>query len=121
MTNKEVFRKALDNHLNYLKDVQETIHGVSDYCGTDHLACPLGKWIYGKGAEDVKVFGQKAMAIFQQLHEPHEQFHISSNKVIQAFSDHKQEEAKRPLSDMIIQSNKLIQLITELSEIAEKK
>lgn len=53
MSKETVFRKALDNHLDYLKKIQATIHGSGDYCGTDHRTCPLGQWLYGQGAGDV--------------------------------------------------------------------
>lgn len=118
MSNKTVFIRAIESHLDYLKEVQRNINGAGDYCGTSHLSCTMGKWLYGQGAKDVKKIGKSAEKIFQQLFEPHEKFHEVSSASIKAFNDYDHLLAKSSLSEMIFLSNTLIKLLQKLNEIA---
>ena len=117
---KEIFTHAIESHLEYLKNIQKNIDGSGDYCGTDHHLCPLGKWLYGEGKTDVKACGRKAEKIFEQLFEPHEQFHHVSDTSIKAFDENNRTLAKESLTEMLYLSGKLMKLLMELNEIANK-
>ncbi|MCW8931488.1 MAG: CZB domain-containing protein [Gammaproteobacteria bacterium] len=118
MCSKTVFIQTIESHLEYLKEVQQSINSSGDYCGTNHLSCTMGKWMYGEGAEDVKKMGNNAEQIFQQLFEPHEEFHEVSSTSIKAFNNNNHELAKHSLTKMIFLSNKLTKLLLQLNEIA---
>ncbi len=120
MSSETIFLQAIKAHVEYLKNIQQNINGVSDYCGTDHYSCEFGIWLHDEAVDNAKVLGKRAEEIVGQLYEPHKQFHYASSEAIIAFDENDHLLAKRSMTKMIYLSDKLIKLLLELNEIADK-
>jgi hypothetical protein len=83
MPNDTFFMKRLNDHVQYLKEVDKTLRGESNFEGTDAHNCALGKWMDGEGkAEIAKLHSPKAQEIFQSMFDIHEQFHELGKQAI---------------------------------------
>lgn len=76
MANKTFFMKRLNDHIHYLKELDASLKGESDFTGTDAHNCELGKWMHGDGQQEIRALhNPKAQEIFNAMHDIHEQFH----------------------------------------------
>lgn len=115
MAKKAFFMKRLNDHVQYLKEIDATLKGTGTFQGTSHCECALGKWMYGEGIAEVQALGNDtAKTIFDSLQEPHEQFHVVSKQALEKKQAGDEEGAKAALTEMHVLStaitNKLLQL-----------
>jgi len=98
----------LNDHIQYLKNIEATLEGKGDFQGTHHYKCQLGQWLYGEGANEIATLQQSSTAqnIFDSLFEPHEQFHLASKQALEASDE---QTAKTAITEMY----KLSHIITQ--------
>jgi hypothetical protein len=83
MAGKAFFMKRLNDHVQYLKKVDAAVKGDSDFEGTAHETCELGKWLYNEGPQEVAAMTDgRAQEVFDSLLEPHQRFHDLGKKAL---------------------------------------
>jgi hypothetical protein len=84
MAGKAFFLQRLNDHVQYLKKIDNTLKGQGDFAGTDHHSCKLGLWMDKEGqAEVAGLENSKGLEVFESLKEPHEHFHTASKQALE--------------------------------------
>jgi hypothetical protein len=115
MAGKAFFLQRLNDHIQYLKKIDNTLKGQGDFEGCDHHSCKLGLWVDKEGPQEVAALSNsKAVEIFESMKEPHEKFHAASKQALEKKRAGDEEGAKAAMTDMhslsAILSNKLLEL-----------
>lgn len=84
MTSKAFFLQRLNDHIQYLRKIEESLADRSDFQGTAPDQCKLGKWLYGDGRSEVAQFGAGPTEVFESLFEPHRQFHEAGKRALES-------------------------------------
>lgn len=114
-TGKAFFLLRLNDHIQYLKKVDATLAGTSDFEGTDCHDCKLGKWLYGVGVQEVSSMkNTKAQTIFNEIFEPHQRFHEISKLAIERKRVGDDSGAKALVTEMHVLSRIISQKLLEL-------
>lgn len=120
MTSSAFLMLRLNDHIQYMKKVQQSLNDQNDFDGVDCHHCKLGEWLYGEGPDEIKAIGNAELeSVFQSLFEPHQQYHDASQKAIQFHQAQNQEEAKKYETEMIVLSNHLVNLLLKLDALAK--
>ncbi len=83
MAGKAFFMMRLNDHVQYLKKIDLALKGQSDFQGTTHHECKLGKWLYGAGSTEIATMkNPKAKEVFESILEPHQHFHDLAQQVL---------------------------------------
>ncbi|MDM8545043.1 CZB domain-containing protein [Candidatus Venteria ishoeyi] len=115
MAGKAFFLQRLNDHVQYLKKINATLEGKSDFQGTAHTDCKLGQWIYGEGADEVASLSDpKAQETFDALKEPHEKFHDISKDALAKKIAGDEEGARRAETDMHVLSTNIYNKLLDL-------
>jgi len=115
---KAFFLLRLNDHIQYLKKIDATLTGKSDFEGTDYHDCKLGKWLYGIGFQEVSAMkNAKALEIFGELFEPHQQFHEISKLAIERKKSGAEMDAKALVTEMHVLSRVISQKLLELDNL----
>lgn len=77
------FMQRLNDHIQYMKRVSNTLKGKDNFQGTACTHCKLGLWLYSEGKADLAVDTEGGVHLFEALVEKHEHFHIVSNEVLE--------------------------------------
>ena len=110
MPEKAFFLMRVNDHIQYLKKIEKTLSGEGNFIGTNHRDCQLGRWIYNQGKEEVAAMkNQRATQLFDELFEPHEQFHTISHQALQK----KQQGDEAGSHKAVTEMHKLSQIITQ--------
>lgn len=120
MANKKnaFFLIRINDHVQYLKKINHTLEGQGNFQGCSHLECKLGKWIYGEGETDVAAFGNpQAKKIFEEIKEPHEQFHQASADALAKQLAGDKEGARQAITNMLKLSAVVYNKLLELDKI----
>jgi len=121
MTNNAFLMFRLNDHIQYMKKIQQSLNDKGDFEGIDYHHCKLGEWLYGDGADEIKSAGDKELEeVFQSLFEPHKKYHNASKKALQYHNENNEVEAKKYETEMIITSNILVNLLLKLDASAKK-
>jgi len=84
MAGKAFFLMRLNDHVQYLKKISNTLEGKADFQACSHTECKLGQWIYGEGSAEIATLtNAQAQAVFESIKDPHEQFHTVSKEVLE--------------------------------------
>lgn len=120
MSDSAFFMLRLNDHIQYMIKIQKTLNGCGDFIGTDYNTCKLGQWLCGDGPQDVKAVGNPEIEnIFESLFEPHKKFHDVSQKAIQFFDEGQKLKADASVTEMIVLSNKLVDILLKLDVITK--
>ncbi len=115
MAAKAFFLMRLNDHVQYLKHITDTLDGKTEFVGTSHIECKLGHWIYGEGeAEIAALTDPRAKAIFDSLKDPHEKFHTISKDVLIKHSSGDAEGARKAATEMHILSTQIYNKLLDL-------
>ncbi|MCK5719264.1 MAG: CZB domain-containing protein [Thiomargarita sp.] len=119
MTKKAFFMRRLNDHIQYLKKLDETLKvSNSEFQGTNHRDCRLGQWIYNEGPAEINLLqNDKANQIFNSLLEPHKQFHYVSNEALEKKYNGDDSGAQSLLTELHILSNTLVNKLLELDSM----
>jgi Chemoreceptor zinc-binding domain len=115
---KAFFIMRLNDHIQYLKKIDAALNGKSDFQGTHHHDCKLGKWLYGIGSEEVAAMKHhKAKEVFDSLFEPHEHFHTIGKDALSKKQAGDADGAKVALTALYSLSATLTQKLLELDKM----
>lgn len=114
MSEKEVFFHRLNDHVQYLRKIQQRLDGKGDFRGLDPKECTVGKWLYGEGPAEASAIGPEARAVFDRLFVPHQQFHDQSAKALAAQQAGDLAAQQRAIAEMTALSEMLIDILLEL-------
>ena len=121
MPNQAFFLMRLNDHIQYLKNIEATLVGEGDFQGTSHLSCKLGQWLYGEGAKEVtQLKNPKAKEVFESLFEPHERFHTISYEALAKHQGGDKGGAQAAITEMHQLSHVISQKLLELDALASK-
>jgi hypothetical protein len=120
MAGKAFFLMRLNDHVQYLKKIENTLADKGDFQGTCHTECKLGKWIYGEGAQEIAALNDadKGKALFDAIKDPHEQFHIASKQAVEKKKAGDAEGAKAASTQMHVLSNDICTKLLDLDKLS---
>lgn len=122
MPNQAFFLMRLNDHIQYLKNIEATLVGEGDFQGTSHFNCKLGQWLYAEGVEEVAALNNpKAKKVFESLFEPHERFHTKSHEALTKHKDGDKQGAQAAITEMHQLSHVISQKLLELDALASRK
>lgn len=115
MANKAFFLMRLNDHVQYLKKIENTLKGKAEFSGCVHTECKLGQWIYNEGSAEVAALTDpRAQEVFDSLKEPHERFHVISHEALAKQQAGDEAGAKSASTEMhklsTVLTNKLLEL-----------
>lgn len=115
MAGKAFFLQRLNDHVQYLKKIDNTLKGQGDFEGCDHHSCKLGVWMDKEGpAEVAGLQGGKGVEVFESMKEPHEKFHVASQTALEKKRTGDEEGSKAAMTELhslsALLSNKLLEL-----------
>jgi hypothetical protein len=112
------FLLRLNDHIQYLNRIKATLNGTSDFRGSGHHDCKLGKWIDSAGPAEASEAGPQARAVFDALAEPHRQFHEASAKALELSLAGRSAEAEAEITAMHRLSALLVDRLLELDRLS---
>jgi hypothetical protein len=115
------FLLRINDHLQYLKKINATLEGRGDFLGGDHHSCKLGQWIDSSGPREASEVGAQAVALFEGVRAPHEQFHVASSRALALRAQGQERESAREVTQMHRLSSALVDLLLGLDQIASGK
>ena len=131
MTNRAFFLQRVNDHLQYLNHINQTL--ANDRCfeehthidcfkGTGDTECNLGRWLYGTGLEEINALDNPAIKqLFDSLFEPHTRFHEISKEAVKKRQSGDKPGAKILVAEMKENSNLLTSKMLELETILQKE
>lgn len=108
------FFLRINDHILYLKKIQMTLEGSGDFRGTDFHSCKPGQWVYGEGAAEADALSPEARAIFDELIEPHRQFHDASQAALERQQGGDVDGAQQAITEMHNLSTALVNKLVQL-------
>lgn len=118
-TTKAFFLMRLNDHIQYLKNVEKRLKGENDFTGSNHHECKLGKWLYGEGSIEVaKLKNKKAQEVFDSLFEPHQRFHEASSQALEKYYAGDIQGAHQAITDMHVFSRIITQKLLQLDAMS---
>jgi hypothetical protein len=119
MPGKAFFLMRLNDHIQYLKELETTLVGEGNFQGSSHRDCKLGKWLYGEGPTEVEAFkNSKIKELFESLFEPHERFHSISKQALEKKLTGDDLGAQAAIMEMHVLSHLITQKLLELDTLA---
>ncbi len=115
------FLLRINDHMQYLRKIKDTLEGTGDFRGGDHHACKLGVWMDTTGAREAAEAGPEATVTFNALHDPHERFHSASGRALRTLAEGRPEEAELEVTEMHRLSSALVNRLLELDGLAAGK
>lgn len=118
MAKKAFFMRHLNDHIQYLKNVDAAIKGEIDFEGTTHHECKLGQWLYNEGPiEIVSMSNNKAKKVFDSLLEPHQRFHELGRQALEKKQAGDDSGAKALLTELHVLSTTITRILLELDSM----
>ena len=115
MINKAFFIKRLNDHIQYLKQIDAAVNGKSDFQGTTYRDCQLGQWLYQEAPTVIaNMKNIKAQEVYESLLEPHKQFHLLGEEALQKKQAGDEIGARSALTQLHLLSNLLTKKLLEL-------
>ncbi len=118
MVTKAFFFQRLNDHIQYLRRVQEAIEDKNHFEGTDSHHCKLGEWLYGTGPEEAAAISEETRVIFDELFEPHERFHAASRRALEKHAAGDHEDCEREMTEMHTLSGVLVNILIKLDDLS---
>lgn len=112
-TSNAFFVQRLNDHIQYLRRVTNTLKGKDDFHGTSCTQCQLGLWIYQEGREDLDACTPEGSHLFELLEEKHKRFHDFSNEALAQHSSGDSVGSYRAMTEMHKLSNEMVSLLLE--------
>jgi Chemoreceptor zinc-binding domain len=119
MPAKAFFLMRLNDHIQYLKEIEATLSGEGNFQGTSHRHCKLGKWLYGEGPAEIAALNNNQVKdIFDSLLEPHERFHNISKQALEKKQGGDDQGAQAVITEMHVLSHIIAQKLLELDTLS---
>ena len=120
MKKNAFFLQRMNDHVQYLRKIKARIEGTSDFNPCDHHCCALGQWFYSDGYSQAAIFGDRMLSLYQQLEEPHQQFHHASSLAVACHELKDEVGSYRAMTQMHRLSTQLINIILEMDRLASR-
>jgi hypothetical protein len=131
MTSRIFFLQRVNDHLQYLNQINETLENdrcfeeqthIDCFKGTSELECQLGRWFYGEGSTEITVLkNPRIKALFDGLFEPHTRFHAISKEAINKRQAGDKKGAQAAVAEMKKISNLLTSHMLQLETLLQKE
>ena len=109
--------RAIAAHANYLKRVRNCLsEEVACACSKPHTDCDFGKWWHTEVLPKKTEFSPEAQALIETIDGAHRDFHVVSAKISELSGQSRNAEAKQYETELLQQSNRLIQAILQLDK-----
>ena len=120
MTNGNTFfLLRLNDHLQYLNQIERTLSGNGHFKGIAHTECELGRWIYGRGAQEITALhSEQAQQVFESIKQPHENFHLLSHQAVARKQAGDEEGARAAFREMHRMSVTICSKLLELDKMS---
>jgi len=120
MPAKAFFLIHLNNHIQYLKNLEKALKGESSFQGSGHQECALGRWLHSEAGqrEIAALKNTKARQLFESLLEPHERFHEVSRRALEKRQSGELEEVHTAVTEMHVLSHLITQKLLELDALS---
>ncbi len=69
------FFQRINDHIQYLRRLEQTLKDQGDFRGYDFHSCKLGQWIDTEGPSQIPEGADKAKLVFAEMNTVHEHFH----------------------------------------------
>ena len=116
MYGKAFFFHHVNDHVQYMKKIQETLDGRGEFLGSHYQECKLGKWLYDEGPEEASAVSDEVRQLFDTLLEPHQRFHEISREAVRKHMEGDTTGAKSAVTEMHKISNVLISILLQLDK-----
>ncbi|WP_425440022.1 CZB domain-containing protein [Persephonella hydrogeniphila] len=100
-----------------MEKISLSLEGKIDWTPTDHTQCNLGKWYYSKGKEEIKMYDQQAVEIFNSIEEPHARLHTIGISAIRKAKEKEAKEAIELAKKMYRESKEIIDKLFQLYNV----
>jgi hypothetical protein len=114
MSESAFFLRRMNDHVQYLCKIKDTLEEKGDFHGTDHHSCKLGRWLDNEGPEQSSAVGAEARKVFDQLIAPHEQFHRASGQALECKAAGDPEGMEDAMTEMFKLSNTMVNMLIQL-------
>jgi len=103
-------------HAKFMKNVVDKLDTKDYSLLADHTQCTFGRWYYGGGMEQFKIYGTECINVLKETEMPHIEFHKEGNAIISLIKEGKLKEA---IFESIEFTNNSQQIIDKLKKVAE--
>ncbi|UOG92807.1 MAG: CZB domain-containing protein [Candidatus Thiothrix sulfatifontis] len=110
-SNNAFFIQRLNDHIQYLRKVTNTLKGVDDFEGTACTECKLGQWLYHNGHEHLQNSAPDGSFLFEFLEKNHKRFHDSSDEALAQYRNGNAVGSYRAVTEMHKLSNEMVALL----------
>ena len=118
IVDKAFFMRRLNDHIQYLKQIDAAVNGKSDFQGTTYRDCQLGQWLYNEASTVItNMKSTQAKEVYESLLEPHKQFHLLGEEALQKKQAGDEVGAKAALTQLHLLSNLLTKKLLELDSL----
>jgi hypothetical protein len=112
------FVQRLNDHIQYLRRVTNTLKGEDDFRGCTCNQCKLGLWLYSEGREALEACTEDGEYLFTVLEEKHKRFHDVSHEALVRHAAGDYVNGYRSMTDMLRISRELVSLLLEADQQA---
>jgi len=131
MTTSVFFLQRVNDHLQYLNHINQTLENdrcfeehthIDCFKGSSDTECKLGRWLYDEGSAEIRVLeNQRIKELFDGLFEPHIRFHAISKEAINKRQAGDKKGAQAVIAEMKKISNLLTSHMLELETLLRKE
>jgi len=112
----------MNDHVQYLKKINKTLDGQESFQSCSHTECKLGQWMYGEGeAEVATIANPRVKEVFEELKEPHQQFHQASADALAKQLAGDKDGAQQSITEMHKLSTVVYNRLLELDKLSSSK
>ncbi|OQX15441.1 MAG: hypothetical protein BWK73_06785 [Thiothrix lacustris] len=109
-SNNAFFVQRLNDHIQYLRKITNTLKGTDGFQGNAHTECQLGEWLYRDGHNDLNALPDGNF-LFEQLEEKHKRFHDFSDEALAQHQQGNQIGSYRAMTEVHKLSNEMVALL----------
>lgn len=115
-TSNAFFVQRLNDHIQYLRRVTNTLKGEDDFHGSSHTQCKLGRWLYSEGKDDLGACMPEGRRLFESLLAKHQHFHDVSDDALAKHAAGDYINSYRAMTEMLKLSGELVSLLLEADQ-----
>lgn len=114
------FLQRMNDHVQYLRKIKETLNHEGDFQGCDCHLCALGHWLDHEAPQQVEYYGDEVAALLKQLDQQHCEFHKVSQEALSCSEAGDDAGSYQAMTQMHKLSNQLVNLLLEMDFKAKK-
>lgn len=113
------FFQRINDHIQYLRRLEETLKDQGDFRGTDFHSCKLGQWIDTEGPSQIPEGADRAKLVFEEMIKVHEHFHQTGEQALAAKEANDPAAVRQAITEMLKDSNFLVSKLMELDRVCK--